>query len=1262
MPIVLEIDNADHAGRVDYTRYLAAPDRAPCKLRDRLNLPALLDFTLLPADERFVPPRRGAYVRLTGLANALPPGGPRIPGPLFTGYITSEPAAEHLGVVRNQPVQGYHCQATSEEYLLNVNPIGALPPFLNQTAGGILRFLTEHLQPGRFDLAAVADGALIPYFVAGPEQTWSSLAAELAERAGCFYRVLDGAVIFQPIGSEPAGIAVDERKRHFRPSALHIQPLSNPVRNDVTVVGSIEPQGLVQEHFVGDGFTSRFPLTAPVFGAESARLLADDFTGTTLDTRLWQETDPGNCISPFDAHLNVTGGTGLLGETTLLARQAIELGGELELTHGEFEFVAPSTGILGGLYSGAALGLAECIAGFEASPIGGTTRLRAVIAGVVQPLDIIVQPNHTYVCTTRISGDQPYRTLQTFLSLGASFGGVALSSAVQITLSVRAIDLTDPAATVTTVLQVATLQDAPAFALYAPVNSADLHLTANFLQVTRPIQAALETQKPGEAPQQRQLGSGIAAHDATITVDASRNQWALEFYEDTIPLAGERITLAYRAAGRAMARVKDSASIAAEAALSGDSGVRAQVLQGIHPPPHTSAEAELAAQAYLHDHSSPRYEGSYTTWSRFAEGWPRSGALLTVRNPSRLPEFAALVRSVTSEFRELAGEEVVHVVEFGEPSRLEDLLRHFAPAEGVLEGSDSVPAKALENSQVGVSFLAEVTGAQLAGFTALEFQVDMGAPPPAGGVYEVRRSDAGWSAAGNPGTTQNVLSTFTGQTFPLPRTTRYHAYYIRPVAPTGETSRYSFLLAVHLPRVPQAPDTVTAEFGKNAEGKPIITVRVAISEAKVADVHALELREAGSGQSLARWDFSQLRWEAGFYQAELTMDNSIALARSVTLEALAVNVLGEQSPAVNGSASLPVPSKPVLSAGHATGQVLEILLDSYPGPIEETQVQAIGPAGSFSAPLQDVLLAGQPHKFTFVATQSGSWGFRARRRDTLGWSPWSNEAQGQLPAQFFQVLVEFFRAHELDPSVGAAVNGQNLLPNAEFFLGGISGQEGPHAARYFALVNAASDGSEVEHSAATNEMRWKAGVSFGSANPGIRSRLSNLGRLLNPGESVTLSAAIRHTGTGAFSHPVRIALRSPSEPTYDQAEDIALTQITDGYRWFSVTFTLPSGQAVPADLSAEIALVIAGGQSLSADLYCDKVILNRGHRPAAFSLAPWDVIPLTWDAGASAYQLPATVAGGVPRDSDPGNAGQLCGTGTEDLDPNFTDRYHRQTA
>jgi hypothetical protein len=1258
MAIVLLIDNGDSRGRVDYTRYLAAPERTPAVLQDQFNLPALFDFALVPADANFVAPRRSAYVRLEGLAESLPPGGPRVPGPLFTGFITNEPATEFLGFANGQPVYGFRYQASSEEYLLNVKRVGLLPPFLNQTAGAILKFLVEYLQPGRFDTTAIADGARIPVFLPDPDDSWTEIARELAERSGFYYRVLDGKVIFQPLGDLPAGVVVVERDPRFRPESLEVHPLSNPIQNDVTVLGAAEPQAFVQDHFVGDGFTSKFVLSAPVFGAESSRLLFDDFTGSSLDTTRWDETDPGNHIRLFEGRLNVTGGTGL-GQTKLVARQAIELAGELEIIHGEYEFVAPSSGILGGLYGDAALGKENCLLGFDVAPLGEASRVRALVMGTVQPLEILTQPNHHYVLLTRISADQLVRTQQSFVSLEGVLGGADLPARIHVTLEVRDLDLANPVAPTVTVLYSATIDTLPAIALYAPVNSADLHLVVNFLQMTRPVQARLITQKPGQPPRTRTLGFGIAGQEATITADPNQNQWALEFYEDTIPERGERITLFYRQAGRARARVRDSASVAAEAALAGDDGVRAAILHDLNPLPRTSAEAEAAALAYLRDHAVPQYEGKYSTWSELTDHFPRSGRLLDIQNESRYPPFRALVRKVTSEFRELATERILHTLEFGPPSRFEEIMKRLLPAESVLQAEEPLPLPPAEAAALNSQFADDVAGATLAEITATHFLIDMGAPPPAEGVFEVRRSDQGWSSKAGAGTAQNVLTTVSAQSFVLPRTSRTHTFFIRPVQADGATSRYSSILGIHFPLVPPPPQGVNVAFGLDETQKPVITVSVAIGAVGIQDVDQVELRDSDNETVLARWSFGQLQFADGAYHAQLVLDNSQSLLREKTVFAYTQNTLGEYSAPATATGSQPEPPKPTLTPGNSVGQILEILLDRTNAIILQTQVQAADALIGFDAPEQDIVFEGQPEKFSFVAPRSGGWTFRARRRDALGWTPWSSEPQGQIPAQILIFSVKFFRARELDPSIGAAINAQNLLPNGEFFLPGISGQEGPAAPRYYALVNAATDGSEVAHRVATNEVEWKAGVSFTNSNPGLRSLLSNLGKVLNPGEPVTLSAALRHAGTTAFAQAVRYRLRSPSDPTYELAGELAPGTITAAYQWYSVTFELPADRPVPADLSAELAVVLAAGQALATGLFCDKILLNRGHRPAAFGFAPWDVVALTWNSSSQAYELPATVVAAIPRSTDPGAAGKLAGTGTEDLDPDFTERYHR---
>jgi hypothetical protein len=612
-----------------------------------------------------------------------------------------------------------------------------------------------------------------------------------------------------------------------------------------------------------------------------------------------------------------------------------------------------------------------------------------------------------------------------------------------------------------------------------------------------------------------------------------------------------------------------------------------------------------------------------------------------------------------SEFRELATERIEHTLEFGQASFFEELLRQFTPKEGSLQPREADSLPVVEAGQIGNHFLADAPGLKLVSISAAHFAVDMGAPPPSGGSYEVRRGDQGWGIPGAVSSPQNLVGTFAAQSFVLPRTSRTHSYFIRPVDGAGKTSRFSSVLAVQYPLVPAQPLSLEAVHSKDDRGAPFIRVEVSLSEDAVADVDRVELRDSDNSTVLAVWEFGQLVLVGNTYRATHVIDNSAALARSKTLFAYTQNTLGEYSLARTASTTKPQPLKPSLTPGNSVGQILEILLDRISDDILETEVQVVGPGGTFSSPSQSVLLPGQPDKFNFVATSAGAWTFRARRRDALGWSPWSNEPQGQIPAETTVFAVQFFQARELDPSIGAAINAQNLLPNTEFFLPGIAGQEGTSSARYFALVNAAGNGSEVAHMAATNEMKWNSGVSFSSALPGFRTLLSNLGRLFNPGEAVTFSAALRHLGTGTFPTAVRLARRSASTPSFDQSVDLPPGSVQENYRWFTATFVFPANQSVPEDLSFEVSLVVSAGQSIASALVCDKVILNRGHRPAAYSLAPWDVQTLTWNGPAVAYDLPVTALASTPRSADSGSAGLLSGTGTEDLDPAFAGRFSR---
>ena len=58
-----------------------------------------------------------------------------------------------------------------------------------------------------------------------------------------------------------------------------------------------------------------------------------------------------------------------MGRPSVEFIEQIELGGALELQHGDVSFAGPSTGVLGGLYAGV-ISAAGCLAGFQITPSG----------------------------------------------------------------------------------------------------------------------------------------------------------------------------------------------------------------------------------------------------------------------------------------------------------------------------------------------------------------------------------------------------------------------------------------------------------------------------------------------------------------------------------------------------------------------------------------------------------------------------------------------------------------------------------------------------------------------------------------------------------------------------------------------------------------------------------------------------------------------------------------------------------------------------
>ena len=339
----LTIDNFDSFGARDYSAALDAEH--PPRVSRRLNRPAELRAWLLASDAQFVVPARGARLLLARNDGAK----------IFTGYVTSAPDYEYLGWGERGPVYRYALCATGDESLLDQKTLPKRAPFTNRTGGDALKQLAEDLLPGGFDYTGVETLEAVPFYAVDSRKPWSQHAAALAVYCRAAYRVHDAQLSFCPVGD--AEYALDEAAPQFCPEGLKLSA-SHRLVNDVTVVGYVEPRAYVKDYFLGDGYTLRFYLSEVPFGRGTSLLLDEEYTDPVLRPTRWAVTDPSHAVSIAGGKLRIE------GAATILFAEQIELGGALQLQHGDISFTAASDGLIGGLYTGV-VAPANCYAGFQ---------------------------------------------------------------------------------------------------------------------------------------------------------------------------------------------------------------------------------------------------------------------------------------------------------------------------------------------------------------------------------------------------------------------------------------------------------------------------------------------------------------------------------------------------------------------------------------------------------------------------------------------------------------------------------------------------------------------------------------------------------------------------------------------------------------------------------------------------------------------------------------------------------------------------------
>jgi hypothetical protein len=753
----LLIDNLDGPGARDYTAFVDSSKR-PILVR-KLNCAAEFKFGLLASE---VVPVIGARVTLS-LSNG---------DNLFTGYVVQTPTYQYSGWADRGLLYRYEVVALSDVMLMDQKAPPPHPPFVARNAGDAFRQLTAEALPEWFDVSGVQTADPIPYNSVNPAKKWTASAAEIALAARCSFRDDASKLYFVPLGANTYPLA--ENAANFSPADLQLQSVNRLV-NDLTILGQLAPSAHVKDHFVGDGSTARFYLSQKPFTRSNPLVLNNrtilDETYAGLDPSHWAATDPQHVIAVSNGQLQVAGGTGTDGQTTLNFIEKIELGGATVLEHGDFVFNAASDGVIGGLYAGT-VSIAGCLVGFRLTPAGAYCNIQALVGGSVTGTVLTTQAGHHYVFTTQLYPTEVYRMQQVFHSSlhpsGTARGGGAIGCDVRVVLEVHDINPTNPMLQIapTTVLYDGLIANAPGFCAYALINAGNVHCSVGFTYIWLAVDALVRS-TPYEGNTVT-VPTGSLRDGAKCYVTTAP---ALQFYPEYIPAANEAIEVSYRGQGHAMARVIDSASIAAHQ-RGGDDGVRGNVREIGLPVPRTAADCETAALALLDD-AGQGWTGEYQAWSQFLPGaapdiFPGDG--LAVNVPSRMASFPAIVREVDVEIADIAGENnryTLRFVDAGDPSLA------FAFTTALVKQAQTLTP--IDVSAVGNAYLADLTDADFTSVTSTTVTVDAGLTPATGGGIEVRYTDAGWGSDNN----RNLVGRFTTRSFALTRYARSQDYFLR---------------------------------------------------------------------------------------------------------------------------------------------------------------------------------------------------------------------------------------------------------------------------------------------------------------------------------------------------------------------------------------------------------------------------------------------------------------------------------------------------
>jgi hypothetical protein len=325
----------------------------------------------------------------------------------------------------------------------------------------------------------------------------------------------------------------------------------------------------------------------------------------------------------------------------------------------------------------------------------------------------------------------------------------------------------------------------PATCILVAANSIQLFGSMGYCRVMRPSSVWIVSTLPSGATETRLIGVAGEGADCKISEEGK-----VTFFSGRVPVANERVTVTYRGRNRAVARMEDAASVAAEAA-GGVPGTAQWLGKVVSPAARSSVDYESAAQAVLSFASSraAAIAGSYEAnnlQNSAHDVWPGDVLALTANGVTT----SVIVRQVVLENHGAYPETIAYRIAFA---------NDWAEGLGV-KLSDGIASDAVLPQTALASpgaVLANLQQLQVVSATTTALQVDAGVVPPAGGGFEVRRRD--W--AFGPGVDQDLVLRSPVRSFSIPREGQVERYYVRMY--DGSTvplySRFSSAVFTDLP-------------------------------------------------------------------------------------------------------------------------------------------------------------------------------------------------------------------------------------------------------------------------------------------------------------------------------------------------------------------------------------------------------------------------------------------------------------------------------